>query len=268
MTVSGQPADQIDTSTAHSARMYDYYLGGKTQYKVDREAAEQALTINPHMRTVAQANRAFMHRSTRWFAETGIRQFLDIGTGIPTEPNLHQVAQKIAPDARVVYADIDPIVLRWAEALMNSTAEGRTDYVQADVRDPQSILGNEDLRKVIDFNQPVALSINAVLHFVPDDEQPYEIVETLVSALAPGSYLALSHCTGDFDAETWERLVEAYGEKGVRAQVRTKPQVLRFFDGLELMEPGLVVGHCWRPDETTDLTDAEVSLYAGVALKR
>ncbi|KOT52690.1 MULTISPECIES: SAM-dependent methyltransferase [Streptomyces] len=269
MTLPGQPPHRIDTSRAHSARLYDYYLDGKDNYPVDWEAAEKVLGINPHMRTVAQANRAFMHRSTRWLAtKAGIRQFLDIGTGIPTQPNLHQVAQEAAPDARIAYADNDPIVLRHAEALMTSTEQGRTAYLHADVTDPQSILGNEELSTVLDLRRPVALSLNALLHFVPDDKRPYDIVQSLVDALAPGSYLVLSHCTGDFLPDVWSQLVDIYAEQKIGAQVRTKEEVLRFFDGLELMEPGLVVGHRWKPDQPTGLTDAEVSLYAAVALKR
>ncbi len=269
MTILGQPARDIDTTKAHPARLYDYYLGGKDNYLVDRIAAAKVLDINPHMRTVAQANRAFMHRSTRWLAtEAGIRQFLDIGTGIPTQPNLHQVAQEVAPDARIVYVDNDPIVLCHAQALMTSTEQGRTAYMHADVTDPQSIVGHEGLATVLDLSRPVALSLNALLHFVPDDKRPYDIVQSLVDALAPGSFLVLSHCTGDFLPDVWSELVDIYAEQEIGAQVRSKEEVLRFFDGLELVEPGLVVGHRWKPDQPTDLKDAEVSLYAAVALKR
>ncbi|MFF3277300.1 SAM-dependent methyltransferase [Streptomyces chrestomyceticus] len=269
MTILGQPARDIDTSKAHPARLYDYYLGGKDNYEVDREAAQKVLAINPNMPTVARTNRAFMHRSTRWLAtEAGVRQFLDIGTGIPTQPNLHQVAQDVARDAHIVYVDNDPIVLCHAEALMTSTKEGRTAYLHADVTDPQSIVGDKGLAAFLDFRRPVAISLNALLHFVPDDKGPYEIVQSLVDSLAPGSYLVLSHCTGDFDAQTWKALVGVYAEQGIRAQVRSREEVLRFFDGLELLGTGVQVAHRWMPDQPTSLTDTEVSLYAGVAMKR
>ncbi|MFD7663509.1 SAM-dependent methyltransferase [Streptomyces sp. NPDC059788] len=269
MTLPGQPAHRIDTSKAHSARLYDFYLDGKDNYPVDWEAADKVLKIHPHMRTVAQANRAFMHRSTRWLAtEAGIRQFLDIGTGIPTQPNLHQVAQEAAPDARIAYVDNDPIVLRHAEALMTSTEQGRTTYLHADVTDPQSILDDEELSTVLDLSRPVALSLNALLHFVPDAKHPYAIVQSLVDALAPGSFLALSHCTGDFLPGIWNLLVDIYAEQKIDAQVRSKEEVLRFFDGLDLVSPGVEVAHRWMPDTPTSLKDVEVSLYAGVAMKR
>ncbi|MER7998745.1 MULTISPECIES: SAM-dependent methyltransferase [unclassified Streptomyces] len=262
---------EIDTTRPHPARMYDYYLQGKDYYEVDEVAAANVEKVHPTVKITARTNRYFMHRATRYLArEAGIRQFLDIGTGIPTRPNLHQIAQEIAPDSRVVYADYDPVVLRHAEALMRSTPEGRTTYIQADVRDPKSIIESERLRDTLDLSRPVALSLNALLHFVPDEDGPHEIVRFLLDALPSGSYLVLSHCTPDFEPETWANVVAVYRQGGIPAQVRSRDEVLRFFDGLELVEPGVAVAHRWRPDGTAlpeGVNDASVSIYAGVARK-
>jgi hypothetical protein len=271
VTDHGFPAAEIDTSNPHPARMYDFYLGGKDHYEIDRAAASHVVSVFPGIKTCAQVNRLFMHRATRWLtAEAGIRQFLDIGTGIPTQPNLHQIAQGVAPDARIVYADNDPIVLTHARALLRSTAEGRTAYIHADVREPQSILTAAELHATLDMNRPVALSLNALLHFVPDEYKPYDLIATLVDALPSGSYLVISHCTPDFDPETWEKVIDVYHSGGIPAQVRSTGEIARFFDGLELLEPGVEVPHRWKPDANqplTDVTDAEVSLYVGVARK-
>ncbi|MBH5333604.1 SAM-dependent methyltransferase [Streptomyces pactum] len=271
MTADGLAPGQIDTSRPHPARMYDYYLGGKDHYEVDQDAAAHVMAIYPSIKTCARTNRSFMHRATRWLAsEAGVRQFLDIGTGIPTEPNLHQVAQAVAPDSRVVYTDNDPIVLAHAQALLHSTPQGRTSYIQADVREPERIVNAPELHETLDLSRPVALSLNALLHFVPDEFKPYDIVGRLVDALPSGSYLVLSHCTPDFDPETWAKVVEIYRQGGIPAQVRSRAEVQEFFEGLELVAPGVEVPHRWRPDdaaEATGVTDAEVSLYAGVARK-
>jgi hypothetical protein len=271
VTDQGYSAAEIDTSKPHPARMYDFYLGGKNHYEIDRAAASNVASVFPSIKTCAQVNRLFVHRATRWLtAEAGIRQFLDIGTGIPTEPNLHQIAQAVAPDARIVYADNDPIVLTHARALLRSTTEGRTAYIHADVREPQSILTAAELHATLDMNRPVALSLNALLHFVPDEFKPYDLVATLVDALPSGSYLVISHATPDFDPETWDKVTDVYRSGGIPAQVRSAGEVARFFDGLELLEPGLEVPHRWKPDPgqpLTNVTDAEASFYAGVARK-
>ncbi|SCF84643.1 S-adenosyl methyltransferase [Streptomyces sp. MnatMP-M17] len=255
----------------HSARMYDYYLGGKTNYAVDREAAEEVTRHFPGIGAAARVNRAFMHRSARYLAgHCGIRQFIDIGTGIPTAPNLHEVAQEAAPDARVVYVDNDPIVLVYADELLNSSSQGATAYVEGDVTDPGSVLAAVEESGCLDLERPVGLSLHALLHFVPDDRDPYGIVRTLLDRLAPGSYLSLSHCTPDFDPVAWAGIVEVYHSAGTAAQVRSRAEVLRFFDGLTLADPGLVVAHRWRPQAASGpslVTDAQVSLYAGVAQK-
>ncbi|GAA2442043.1 SAM-dependent methyltransferase [Streptomyces macrosporus] len=272
MTAQGFSADDIDTSRPHSARMYDYFLGGKTNYEADIKGAEAVIAGWPGVLTGARVNRAFMHRATRWFVrEAGIRQFLDIGTGIPTEPNLHQIAQGEAPEARVVYADNDPIVLRYAQALLRSTPEGRTAYLHADVTEPGTILDHPELRETLDLSRPVALSLNAVFHYIGDEKRPYEVVAELVDALAPGSYLCLTHCTPDFDPGTWERLHRmAEAANTSMGRERTREEILPFFEGLEFVEPGLVPPHRWKPEPDqpfADATDAEVSLYAGIARK-
>ena len=265
-------ARDIDTSKPHSARMYDYYLGGKDHFEVDKQAADQVLAILPHGLVVARQNRAFMHRATRVLArEHGIRQWLDIGTGIPTEPNLHQVAQAVVPEARIVYVDNDPLVLKYAETLMRSAPEGRTTYIEADAKDPQALLDAPELTDVLDLTQPVALSLNALLHFVTDAQGAHPLVSRLLDVLPSGSALAISHCTADFDPQTWARAIAVYQAAGTPVQLRSKQEVSRFFEGVELLEPGIVVGHRWRPeagDEAAqEIPDATVSLWAGVGIK-
>ncbi|MDH6214038.1 SAM-dependent methyltransferase [Streptomyces pseudovenezuelae] len=268
-------ARDIDTSRPHSARMYDYYLGGKDHFEIDKKAAEAVAEVYPGIFVCARENRAFMHRATRVLArEHGIRQWLDIGTGIPTEPNLHQVAQSVVPDARVVYADNDPLVLKYAERLMRSTPQGRTTYIEADVNDPGALLDSPALSDVLDLDQPIALSLNALMHFVTDAQDPYGIVSRLLDFLPSGSALALSHCTPDFDPDTWQKVTDIYTNAGTPVQFRSQAAVARFFDGLDLLEPGVSVGYRWRPDAATatedgaePLTDAVVSLWTGVGIK-
>lgn len=261
-------ARDIDTSRPHSARMYDYYLGGKDHFAIDKQAAENVAEVYPGIFTCARENRAFMHRATRVLAtEYGIRQWLDIGTGIPTEPNLHQVAQSVVPEARVVYADNDPLVLKYAERLMRSTPQGRTTYIEADVNDPGSLVDAPELAELLDLSKPVALSLNALMHFVTDAQKPYDIVARLMDALPSGSALALSHCTPDFDPETWQKVTDIYNNAGTPVQFRSHDAVARFFDGLDLLEPGVTVGHRWRPDIIPEFSHAEVSLWTGVGIK-
>jgi hypothetical protein len=256
----GTPKPQVDTSRPNPARIYDYLLGGKDNYPVDREVGKR---MPPEAKVGAAQNRAFMRRATAWAARSGISQFLDIGTGIPTEPNLHQIAQEINPKARIVYTDNDPIVLRHAEALLVSTPEGATDYAEVDVREPEKILGHA--RATLDFSEPVALSLLALMHFVPDDDDPYGIVRTLLAALAPGSCLVLSHFTSDFLSQEQNKVAE-YRSSGITLRPRTRAEVGRFFEGLELVEPGLVTAPQWHKDtpvpEAGGVTD---SFYVGVA---
>ncbi|MFI2641783.1 SAM-dependent methyltransferase [Streptomyces sp. NPDC018610] len=253
------PSQQIDTSKAHPARVYDWLLGGKDNYPVD-EAVGRALPPQAH--DAARQNREFMHRAAAWLAARGLDQFLDIGTGIPTEPNLHQIVQRTVPAAKIVYTDNDPIVLRHAEALLISRPEGTTDYIQADVRRPDEIL--EHARKVLDFERPVVLSLIALMHFVPDDQDPHGIVGGLVSALPSGSYLVLSHAASDLHPELAQRVTAEYAKGGIRLGFRTRPEVARFFDGLELVDPGLVTATEWT--QTPSAPQPEDSgIYAAVA---
>ncbi|MER6123957.1 SAM-dependent methyltransferase [Streptomyces sp. NPDC001795] len=261
---------RIDTSRPHPARVYDWWLGGKDNYPVDEELGRKILAVDGTVRRGARANRRFMQRATRTLAEAGVRQFLDIGTGIPTEPNLHQVAQGVAPQARVVYADNDPIVLRHAEALLYGTEEGTTDYIHADVRDPDAIL---DLAgESLDFGQPVALSLVALTHYLGDDgsgDDVYGLLKRYVDALAPGSYLVLSQVTPDLNPEAIEKAAGLFRQSGTPFFPRSLAEFSRFFDGLELLGPGVIPVSGWRPEPEDVAAQAEgiVPVYAGVALK-
>ncbi|MEU1052336.1 SAM-dependent methyltransferase [Streptomyces sp. NPDC005876] len=266
--MTGQHPIEIDTSKPHPARMYDWYLGGKDNYPVDEEMGRQMLTLDPRVPVMARVNRAFMQRATRWLAGRGVRQFLDIGTGIPTEPNLHQVAQEIAPDARVVYCDNDPIVLAHAAALLRGTPEGATEYLQADVREPDTIL--EGARKILDLGRPVALSLVALLHFVPDEDGAHELVRRLLHALPSGSHLVVTHATADFTPEESEAATAKLRAAGVTLALRSREEFARFFDGLELVEPGIEVPHRWHPELGEPIPgqdDGVIPGYGAVARK-
>ncbi|WP_390898553.1 SAM-dependent methyltransferase [Streptomyces fulvoviolaceus] len=258
---------RIDTTRPHPARVYDWFLGGKDNYPVDEELGRQITAMQGDAPRHARANRRFMEKATRVvLRETEIRQFLDIGSGIPTEPNLHQVAQSVAPEARVVYVDNDPIVLAHAAALLHGTPGGVTHYVQADAREPERIL--EEAASVLDFEQPVALSLIALLHFIADEDGAHDLVDTLVGALAPGSSLALSALTADFDPENVRRGIEAYTASGVTLAARSHAEVGRLFKGLDLLEPGIVSLSDWHPVEGEQAEgDGPVSLYGAVGVK-
>ncbi|MGW0770077.1 SAM-dependent methyltransferase [Streptomyces sp. NPDC002676] len=265
MTGTEPTTQGIDTSRPHPARVYDWYLGGKDNYPVDEQLGRRITAIDQGAVRHARANRAFMHRATRVVAaERGIRQFLDVGTGIPTEPNLHQIAQSVAPDARVVYVDNDPIVLAHAQALLRGTPDGVTEYVQADARDPRAIL--EQAARVLDFERPVALSLIALLHFIADEDGAHDVVSTLVEALAPGSCLVLSMMTADLEPEKVAQGIAAYRAGGVTLVARSRPEVAAFFKGLELLDPGVVSVADWRREDDSD-GDGPVSLYGAVGLK-
>jgi hypothetical protein len=265
----GFAASEIDTSRPHPARMYDAYLGGRDNYPVDREAVREIVRLYPEVRPVAQANRAFLQRAVRFLAaEAGIRQFLDVGTGIPSAGNVHEVAGQVAPDARVVYVDNDPIVHVHASALLTGT--GTTSIVLADLRDPAAILAHPKVRALIDFTQPVALLLVAILHFIPDEEGPAAIVGTLREALADGSYLALSHATADFHPPgAASQAVATYQAATAPFIPRSLEQVSAFLDGLSPVEPGLVQAPLWRPDgrrpRPRDLE--KIGIYAGLGRK-
>ncbi|MFD9094807.1 SAM-dependent methyltransferase [Streptomyces collinus] len=264
MTGTGPAAQEIDTTRPHPARVYDWYLGGKDNYPVDEELGRRIAAIDGGAPRAALANRAFMRRATRALAARGVRQFLDIGTGIPTEPNLHQIAQSVTPGARVVYVDNDPIVLAHASALLRGTPEGVTEYVQADARDPRAIL--DRAAAVLDLDRPVALSLVALLHFVADEDGAHDLVAALVDALAPGSCLVLSTMTADFEPENVRRGIAAYAAGGVTLVARSHTEVGAFFEGLDLLEPGIVSVAHWRSGEDPDPA-GPVSLYGAVGVK-
>ena len=259
-----EPGSRFDPSVAHPARVYASWLGGKDHYLADRRAAEEVIRTRPQVVAGARANRAFLARVVRYLAaECGIRQFLDIGTGLPAPDNTHQVAQAIAPDARIVYVDNDPLVLVHARALLTSTPHGRCDYLDADVRDTASILAGASW--TLDFDQPIAVLLLALLHFIPDTDDPAGIVAALARQSAPGSYVAISHLTADFAPGPVGAGVTAYNNQvrtGVTA--RTHSQVTALFGGLPMVAPGVVQVTGWRPTPT-GASPCPVDLYAGLA---
>ncbi len=237
----------IDTSVPTTARMYDYWLGGTDNFTADRVAAMAVSEVAPEARLIAVENRKFLRRAVRYLtAEAGVTQFLDIGTGLPTQGNVHQVAQAISPDARVVYVDNDPMVLAHSRALKTG---GNTVVIEADLREPQAILDHADTRRLIDFSRPLAVLLVAVLHFISDDYDPPAIVATLRHAVPPGSYLVISHVTGDIRPETATRAAVHYKRVTPGATLRNRDEILRFFTGLDLIDPGLVQVPYWRPDD-------------------
>ncbi len=270
MTDAQQP--QIDTTVAHEARMYDYWLGGKDNYPPDRELGELIQGHIPTISAMARANRAFLERAVRYLAgEVGIRQFLDIGTGIPTAPNVHQTAQTVDPATSVLYVDSDPLVLAHARALMAGSPEGRTSFILGDFLDPDAVLRSPELRETLDLSRPVALMLVAVLmYFDPaEGNDPYPLVRKLVDALPSGSHVAVTHPTGDFDPEAMASVQGVAKGAGMTILPRSREQVERFFDGLELVEPGVVPVLTWHPDpQDTPADDPHAAYYwAGVGRK-
>ncbi len=256
----------MDTSVAHPARVYDYWLGGKDNFAVDRSAAEAIIAVRPAIVRDIRANRAFMRRAVAYLAAGGVRQFLDIGTGIPTEPNLHEVVQEISPDARVVYVDNDPVVLAHARALLASTPEGATSYIQADLRDPGIILSQA--ARTLDFTQPVAFSVVSILQLIGDSEDPYGIVAEFTSRLVPGSYLVITHPASDIQPELVAESARRYNESVVTpVTLRTFDQVARFLDGFELVEPGIVQCHRWHPAQGAGTAKYDVAGWGAVGRK-
>jgi hypothetical protein len=260
----------IDFSRPHSARMYDYALGGKDNFAVDREMAEAGIATWPAGRVAARENRKFLGRAVRYLAgEAGIRQFLDIGTGLPTANNVHEVAQRVAPDSRVVYVDNDPLVLAHAQALLTSGPADRTAYIHADLRDPGKILAHPTVRDTLDFTRPIALMLVAILPYITDEDDPGAIVTRLMAGLAPGSYLASSHLTPELDPEGIHGLERALAAGGVQLTARSAADFGRiFFAGLELVSPGVVPVIEWRPagDEAPPLA-SEVNTNVAVGRK-
>jgi hypothetical protein len=261
--------DRIDTSIPHPARRYNYWLGGKDNFAADRESGDEILRFFPHARTAARENRFFLQRVVAHLTRaTGVRQFLDIGTGLPTANNTHEVAQAIDPSTRIVYVDNDPLVMCHARALLTSNPAGRTAYIERDVREPDSILSDPQLRETLDLDQPVGLLLVAVLHFLPDTDQAHHVVTTLLDALPAGSYLAISHASYDTvdpgTAEAAKRRLEATEPFAARTQA----EVAAFFTGLELIEPGIVIASEWRRNPGEPIPPVEqVSTYAAVGHK-
>ena len=264
------PAPDVDSSRPHMARIYDYFLGGQNHFAADRETAEKILQTNPAIRIAARENRAFLGRSVRYLAaEAGIRQFLDIGTGLPTANNVHEVAQAVAPASHVVYVDNDPLVLAQARALLDSAPEGRTAYIHADLREPRKILGHPAVGEVLDLSRPTALVMLATLHLIQDDDKPADIIAALLDALPSGSYFVASHITMEHAADAIAAGQSTMRGAGLSAQARTCDEFARLaFAGLELVHPGVVLVSERRPSgDGPRPTPAEVNCYGGVARK-
>jgi hypothetical protein len=247
MSDRGKGLLRFDTSVPNPARMYDYFLGGKDHFPADKAAADRLLAAVPQTRVGARENRAFLQRAVGFLAgEAGIRQFLDIGTGLPTQGNVHEIAQAVAPEARVVYVDNDPVVHAHANALLSGD---NTASLLEDLRDPDEILADPETHRLIDFGQPVGVLLVAVLHFIRDEEDPAGILARLKAVMAPGSYLVLSHATGDlYPREVGAEATKAYDRASAPLVLRTRAEIERLLDGLELVEPGLVQLSHWRPD--------------------
>jgi len=265
---SREQLPDIDTTTAHTARVWNYWLGGKDNYPIDREVGDKFHAIMPEIVNKARASRGFLVRAVRYLAgEVGIRQFLDIGTGLPTANNTHEVAQATVPACRIVYVDNDPLIMAHARALLTSTSEGITDYIHADLRDTGTIL--QEATRTLDFSQPVALILLGIMEHIVDDDEAYAIVNRLLDALPSGSYLVLNDPTAEIGGEAQDEAVQLWNEKGTPPIiVRSRKQITRFFDRLELLEPGMVSPTLWRPDPSEiGIPPVEVSSFCGVGRK-
>jgi hypothetical protein len=258
---------RVDAGVASIARIYDYWLGGKDNFKADRDAGDLMIQQYPDIVSGVRLNRAFLGRAVRYLAaEAGVTQFLDIGTGLPSSNNTHEVAQQAAPASRIVYVDNDPIVLSHARALLTSTPEGACSYIDADIRDAAKILAEAE--SVLDFSRPIGICLIMILQFVPEEDGPWRVVRTLLDACPPGSYLALSHPANDVDQEVVPALRQLNSSMGkTRATPRSRQQVARFFDGLDLVEPGLVQLQRWRPGSDAPPADWNLAAYGGVGRK-
>jgi hypothetical protein len=267
----GQPdwaPEGIDLSRPSVARAYDYTLGGAHNFAVDRDFARQLLAAVPDMRITARANRAFLHRAVRFLVQAGIRNFLDIGSGIPTVGNVHEIAQEAAPDARVVYVDIDPVAVAHSRQILAGNTAATA--IQADLRRPDEILEHPEVRALLDLNQPVGLMLVAILHAVPDEDDPFDIVARLRDSLCPGSYLAISHATSDRRADEMDEITRMFKQTTTPTTTRPRAEVLRFFDGFDLVEPGLVWSPQWRPDSPEEVGEhpERMMMYVGVGRRR
>ncbi|GLY94004.1 SAM-dependent methyltransferase [Actinoplanes sp. NBRC 103695] len=252
----------LDTTVPHSARIWNYWLGGKDNFKADQEAGDEVMAHIPDIPVGAKSERTFLKRVVSFLVEdAGLRQFLDVGTGLPTADNTHEVAQSLDPRCRVVYIDNDPLVMAHARALLSSTPEGACDYVEADLREPETIL--EAARQTLDFSRPIGLMLLGVVNHLMDDDVAYGSVARLVQAMPAGSYLVLTHSTAEIHGEPMLRVMRETTERGgTPIRARTKVELERFFDGLDLLEPGVVTCSRWRPDPESD--EPEVYLFGGV----
>lgn len=258
------PGRVPDFEVPSAARMYDYFLGGKDNYRTDREAADKVIVAYPETRRLALANRRFLTRAVWYLAEHGVRQFIDLGSGLPTSPNVHEVARQARPDARVVYVDSDPVVASHGRAMCD-TASGIA-FAEHDIRHPMDILGDSELTRLLDLSLPVAVLVVSVLHFMPDTDRPEEILAAFRSAMAPGSYLALSHATSDgADQHVLSEIANVYKASSVQAVPRTSADIHKYFTGFDLIEPGLVDVSQWRPD--TSFRPTKIRFLAGVGRK-
>ncbi len=259
----------VDTKRANVARIYDYWLGGTHNFLADQDVGRAIAAVEPRMREIARANRAFLGRAVRFLAAVGIDQFLDLGSGIPTSGNVHEIAQQADPRARVVYVDVDPVAIAHSKAIL--AGNDNAAIVEADLREPENILAHDTVGKLIDFSRPVGLILLVVLHFISDDNNPWEIMATLRDALAPGSYLVVGHATDEGSKPTVAQATQTAYNRSVATQIhlRSRAEVLRMFDGYKLVEPGLVYATTWRPDSRADLPDdlAEYGTLVGVARK-
>jgi S-adenosyl methyltransferase len=265
---AGGPVD-LRLDRPHSARIYQYLLGGKDALKPDREAAAEIVAKMPNLPVSMRANRRFMARVAHHLArEHAIRQFLDIGTGLPVEPNLHDIVQAVDPTARVVYVDNDPLVLVHARALLTGTPEGVTEYIDADLREPESILTSAAAQGTLDLSRPVAVTLIAILQHIVDDDQVRHILNTLLKPLVPGSALALSTVTADSSPVDAPRGISSYNASGIPTKARDHATVEALFSGLDLVEPGVTLVHRWRPGpDDREVRDEQVTMYGGVAIK-
>ena len=263
----GSELPPFDPTVPNPARMWNYWLGGKDNFAADREGAERVLEVMPSLPLIARAVRLFLIDAVHQLAtEHGVRQFLDIGTGLPTADNTHDVAQRAAPESKIVYVDYDPVVLTHAQALLTSSPEGQTDYIQADLRDTDTIL--KGAARTLDFTSPVAVLLIAVLHFIPDADDPYAVVDRLMDAVPSGSYLVMAHAASDIDPEATAEMARRYNKmSSATITPRTRDQVARFFDGLELLPPGLVPISKWALSSPIDPTTSALIGYCAIARK-
>jgi hypothetical protein len=262
-------SDELHMDVPHSARIYDYLLGGKDNFKADRDAAARITADWPNLARSMRANRTFVARMAHFVAaDLGIRQFLDIGAGLPTSPNLHEVVQQVVPDARVLYVDNDPIVLLQARTLLAGTPEGHTAYLEADLHEPGTIIRSTQFTETFDLSAPIAVTLMAILQFVVDEDEAHHIIDTLLAPLPSGSVLALSTVTADSAPDEVTKGVAAYNARGIKEKARDLAEVRELFSGLELVDPGVVLVNHWKPDAAArEFADEHVHMYGGIARK-